>query len=276
MRRRDAAIVLQQHQNPYTATTTLMEAWTTILQTGIPNLHSIVSTPSSPQDLLHFYSNSTALCLEGWMILLRLISFCQYEEAKHFFSAKRLVYPNLYDAILLDIPRSPQVIPLTLDHLLLYEYTFDYRRTRAVNAESATQSSAAADAVITSHTTESHHNNVQAQESTTTTLHYCPPMPELDLNHSGISANDTNAPSSIFDSPATTDNEISDFVTVESIGSFSEAFWHSGKVELLLTVTSTTYPIQQLPQQGVDALMSTAGTSTTATYQVRRTLDDIL
>jgi len=276
VRRRDAAIVLQQHQNPYTATTTLMEAWTTILQTGIPNLHSIVSTPSSPQDLLHFYSNSTALCLEGWMILLRLISFCQYEEAKHFFSAKRLVYPNLYDAILLDIPRSPQVIPLTLDHLLLYEYTFDYRRTRAVNAESATQSSAAADAVITSHTTESHHNNVQAQESTTTTLHYCPPMPELDLNHSGISANDTNAPSSIFDSPATTDNEISDFVTVESIGSFSEAFWHSGKVELLLTVTSTTYPIQQLPQKGVDALMSTAGTSTTATYQVRRTLDDIL
>jgi hypothetical protein len=43
-----------------------------------------------------------------------------------------------------------------------------------------------------------------------------------------------------------------------------------------LTVTSTTYPIQQLPQQGVDALMSTAGTSTTATYQVQKTLDDIL
>jgi hypothetical protein len=276
VRRRDAAIVLQQHQHPYTATTTLMEAWTTILQTGIPNLPSIVFTASSPQDLLHFYSNSTALCLEGWMILLRLISFCQYEEAKHFFSAKRLVYPNLYDAILLDIPRSPQVIPLTLDHLLLYEYTYDYRRIRAVNAESATQSSAAADAATSTNTTESHHNNVQAQDSTTTTLHYCPPMPELDLNHSGISANDTNASSSKCDSPATSYNEISDFVTLESIGSFSEAFWHSGKVELLLTVTSTVYPTQQLPQQGVDALMSTAGTSTTTTYQVRRTLDDIV
>jgi hypothetical protein len=210
------------------------------------------------------------------MFLLRLISFCQYEEAKHFFSAKRLVYPNLYDAILLDIPRSPQVIPLTLDHLLLYEYTFDYRRTRGGNAESVTQPSAAADPVIPSNTTESHHKNIQAQDSTSTTFYYCPPMPELDLNHSGISANDANASPNIYDSPATADKQISDFVTVESIGSFSEAFWHSGKVELLLTVTSTTYPIQQLPQQGAAALMSTAGTSTTATYQVRRTLDDIL
>jgi hypothetical protein len=59
------------------------------------------------------------------------------------------------------------------------------------------RSSSGADAVITSNTTESHHNNVQAQESTTSTLHYCPPMPELDLNHSGISVNDTNAPSGI-------------------------------------------------------------------------------
>ncbi len=288
VKRRDAAILLQQQQQlqPPSATTThttntLMEAWTTILQTGIPNFHTTnISTTNSPQDLLHFYTNSTALSLEGWMILLRLISFCQYEEAKHFFSAKRLVYPNLYDAILLDIPRSPQVVPLTLDHLLLYEYTFDYRRhnhttaTATTTTTKASATTAAADA-LSSSTTDSHHNNVAIQPQTT--FHYCPPMPELDLNHIGISANDTATTNT--NSNYTNYHNNRDAVTVESVGSFSDAFWQSGKVELLLTVTSTTFPIQQQLQQqhqGVAALMSTAVTSTTTTHQVRRTLEDIL
>jgi hypothetical protein len=122
---------------------------------------------------------------------------------------------------------------------------------------------------------DSHHNNVAIQPQTT--FHYCPPMPGLDLNHIGISANDTAATNT--NSNYTNYHNNRDAITVESVGSFSDAFWQNGKVELLLTVTNTTFPIQQQLQQqhqGVAALMSTAVTSTTTTQQVRWTLEDIL
>lgn len=240
VKRRDFAL---QQQTDSNKPTTLLEAWHTILRTSITatndrgddggdTCNSSTFKEASHDNSL-FYTHCTALSLEGWMILLRLVSFCQYEEAKQFFSEKRCMGNN---AIMVDIPRSPPLIPLTLANLILYEIQFDYRRSQNNN------------------------NNLPFQ--------YCPPMPELDLNHSGISANDSTT--------ATNNNNTSNMVvTVESIGSFSDVFWQNGKVELLLTVTTTTTtPNYNNVPNNNHSLMSTA--AMTYTNKVRRTLEDLI
>ena len=243
VKRRDLAL---QQQTDSNKPTTLLEAWHTILRTSRTTTNESDGNDgdtwksSTFQDASHenslFYTHCTALSLEGWMILLRLVSFCQYEEAKQFFSEKRCMGNN---AIMVDIPRSPPLIPLTLENLILYEIQFDYRRSP-------------------NNTSNNNNNHLPFQ--------YCPPMPELDLNHSGISANDSTA----------TNNTSNMVVTVESIGSFSDVFWQNGKVELLLTVTTTTTtnPTNNNVPTPNRNLMSTA--AMTSTNKVRRTLEDLI
>ena len=269
VRRRDHAIIwLQQQRNQgqskkkeddcqmaYNKSCTLLEAWRTIVHTGTSpeSISSMMEQYPSSHDV--FYTKHAALGLEGWMILLRLVSFCQYQEAKQFFSAKRLGN----NAIMVDVPRLPPVVPLTMEDLLQYEMKFDYRRLFSSGAK------------------------ISSYGFTNTPLQYCPPMPELDLNHSGISAHEETKVVDVglicnpsFGGCSTISILPPSHVSVEAMGSCSEAFWNTGKVDLLLTLTTTKASSENMSGHRSFSLMSTTVECITTTSTVRRSLEDLL
>jgi hypothetical protein len=272
VRRRDKALVLQlqqqqQHNRKHGSrrqetSGTLAEAWRAIVYSGL-SMHQLASLELAQQesesaaDADFYLTQSTALGLEGWMILLRLIAFCQYHEAKQFFSAKRLGSTM----VVVDVPRDPSIIPLTMDYLLQFEQKFDYRRVLSGTNDTLKK-------------TKSGGTNDPAQA---VPPQYCPPMPDLDLNHSGIAAQEDpqllggggGGGSASIRLPAPT-------IQIDAMGSYSDAVWKAGKVDLTFTLTSTDVLRSRLGLGAAGAgLMSTSMECTTSTTTVRRSLEDL-
>lgn len=255
VRRRDYALMIQtQHLEKNSVEPpvgTLLESWCAITHSGLSREEiSLLGAPeTSNAEYAYSVSQMTALGLEGWMILLRFISFCQYHEAKQLFSAKRLGS----NMVVVDVPRDPAVIPLTMEFLLLFEHKFDYRKV--LNGEKKPKSG--------------EHGKVKTQSESSGPPQYCPPMPELDLNHSGIAAQeDPNLLAAVG-----TVRLPAPRVNIDAMGSYSDAAWKAGKVDLNLTLTSTNIMRNRL---GVGAaLMSTSIECTTSSTTVRRSLEDL-
>jgi len=243
---------------------TLDEAWHAIANSGLPPSHH---HKHNFRDMNG--TSNTVLGMEGWMILLRFISFCQYTEAKQCFSAKHLGNTNL---VMVDVPRTMKIISLTMEHLLQYESKFQRNFRKKQNRH---------------HRHEQGGNEVQSGPMCA----ICPPMPELDLNHCCISAHEdaTQSPFSAGESLDDKHNHMQDArVQVDSFHSHPSSNHHISKIggvgsvsgstlELVLTLTYTN--ASDTPtgesQSNLQSLMSTTTISTSTTTTVRRTLADL-